>query len=59
MEIFDSYCYKRVATVPIRDPINGPIKAAIRSNGQIVLVGATARGVVIVTLPNTFTTSCL
>jgi hypothetical protein len=60
IEIFDSYCYKRVATVPIRDPINGPIKAAFRqSSGQIVLVGATARGVVIVTLPNTFTTSCL
>lgn len=59
VEIFDSYCYKRVATVPIRDPINGPIKAAIRANGQIVLVGATTRGVVIVTLPNTFTTSCL
>jgi hypothetical protein len=60
IEIFDSYCYKRVATVPIRDPINGPIKAAIReSSGQIVLVGATTRGVVIVTLPNTFTTSCL
>jgi hypothetical protein len=60
IEIFDSYCYKRVATVPIRDPINGPIKAAYRnSSGQIVLVGATSRGVVIVTLPNTFTTSCL
>jgi len=60
IEIFDSYCYKRVATVPIRDPINGPIKAAYReSSGQIVLVGATPRGVVIVTLPNTFTTSCL
>jgi hypothetical protein len=60
IEIFDSYCYKRVATVPIRDPINGPIKAAIReASGQIVLVGATTRGVVIVTLPNTFTTSCL
>jgi hypothetical protein len=60
IEIFDSYCYKRVATVPIRDPINGPIKSAIRQGSdQIVLVGATARGVVIVTLPNTFTTSCL
>jgi hypothetical protein len=60
IEIFDSYCYKRVASVPIRDPINGPIKAAIREgSGQIVLVGATARGVVIVTLPNSFTTSCL
>ena len=60
IEIFDSYCYKRVATVPIRDPINGPIKAAYReSSGQIVLVGATARGVVVVTLPNNFATSCL
>ncbi len=60
IEIFDSYCYKRVSSVPIRDPIIGPIKAAIRAGtGQIVLVGATARGVVIVTLPNTFTTSCL
>ena len=30
IEIFDSYCYKRVTTVPIRDPITGPIKAAFR-----------------------------
>jgi hypothetical protein len=59
IEIFDSYCYKRVGSVPIRDPIIGPIKAALRSlTGQLVLVGATKRGVVIVTLPNTFTTSC-
>jgi hypothetical protein len=60
IEIFDSYCYKRVSSVPIRDPIIGPIKAALRpSTGQLVLVGATKGGVVIVTLPNTFTTSCL
>jgi len=59
IEIFDSYCYKRVSSVPIRDPIIGPIKAALRPlTGQLVLVGATAGGVVIVTLPNTFTTSC-
>ena len=59
IEIFDSFCYKRVASVPIRDPIIGPIKAALRPlTGQLVLVGATAGGVVIVTLPNTFTTSC-
>ena len=44
IDIFDSYCYKKVATVPVRDPIIGPIKAALRpSSGQIVLVGATAR----------------
>ncbi len=60
IEIFDSYCYKRVSTVPIRDPIIGPIKAALRpSTGQLVLVGATQGGVVIVTLPNNFATSCL
>jgi hypothetical protein len=59
IEIFDSYCYKRVASVPIREPIIGPIKAALRPlTGQLVLVGATSQGVVIVTLPNTFTTSC-
>ncbi|HUQ21339.1 MAG TPA: hypothetical protein VM099_17125 [Gemmatimonadaceae bacterium] len=60
IEIFDSYCYKRVTSVPIRDPIIGPIKAALRpSTGQLVLVGATQSGVVIVTLPNNFVTSCL
>ena len=59
IEIFDSYCYKRVSSVPIRDPIIGPIKSALRTaSGQIVLVGATKGGVVVVTLPNTFTTSC-
>ncbi len=59
IEIFDSYCYKRVSSVPIRDPIIGPIKAALRPlTGQLVLVGATRGGVVIVTLPDTFTTSC-
>ena len=59
IEIFDSYCYKRMSSVPIRDPIIGPIKAALRaSSGQIVLVGATKGGVVIVTLPNTFSTTC-
>jgi len=59
IEIFDSYCYKRMSTVPIRDPIIGPIKAALRqSTGQIVMVGATKGGVVIVTLPNNFTTTC-
>jgi hypothetical protein len=59
IEIFDSYCYRRVSSVPIRDPIIGPIKAALRPlTGQLVLVGATTGGVVIVTLPNTFTTTC-
>ena len=59
IEIFDTHCYQRVSSIPIRDPIIGPIKAAYRqSTGQLVLVAATARGVVIATLPNTFTTTC-
>ena len=59
IEIFDTHCYQRVGTIPIRDPIIGPLTAAYSiSTGQLVLVGATARGVVIAQLPNTFTTSC-
>ena len=59
IEIYDTNCYMRVGTIPIKDPIIGPITAAFRaSTGQLVLVGATARGVVIATLPNTFTTTC-
>jgi hypothetical protein len=59
IEIFDTHCYQRIATIPIKDPIVGPVTAAYRiSTGQLVLVGATIRGVVIATLPNTFTTTC-
>ncbi len=59
IEVYDTNCYQRITTVPVRDPIIGPVKAAIRPfSGQLVLVGATARGVVIVTLDNNFTTTC-
>jgi hypothetical protein len=59
LQVWDTYCYQLVATVPIRDPIIGPIKAALRqSTGKLILFGVTARGVVIVTLPNNFQTSC-
>jgi len=59
IEIYDTNCYARVGTIAIRDPIIGPVKAALRDNGNtLVLIGATAHGVVITQLPNTFTTSC-
>ncbi|HYS69506.1 MAG TPA: hypothetical protein VEM14_04645, partial [Gemmatimonadaceae bacterium] len=58
IEIYDTNCYLRVGTIPIKDPIIGPITAALRPSGELVLVGATARGVVIAQLPNTFTTTC-
>ncbi|MGH7651414.1 MAG: YncE family protein [Gemmatimonadaceae bacterium] len=59
IDVYDTFCYQKVATIQIRDPIIGPVKAALRPNGQLVLVGATARGVVIASLPNTFTTTCM
>ncbi|HEY8852691.1 MAG TPA: hypothetical protein VIM36_10945 [Gemmatimonadaceae bacterium] len=58
IDVYDTNCYQKIAQVQIRDPIIGPVKAALRPTGQLVLVGATARGVVIATLPNTFTTTC-
>lgn len=59
IEIYDTHCYQLVGSIPIRDPIIGPIKAALRPlTGELMLVGVTARGVVIARLPNTFTTSC-
>ncbi|MGV3708808.1 MAG: YncE family protein [Gemmatimonas sp.] len=58
IDIFDTWCFKKVASVPVRDPIIGPVRASVRSGGQIVLVGATIRGVTLVALPDNFTTSC-
>ena len=58
IDIFDTYCFKKVASIPIRDPIVGPVRASVRVNGQIVLIGATVRGVTLVGLPDNFTTSC-
>lgn len=59
IDIYDSHCYQLVGSIPIRDPIIGPIKAALRPlTGELMLVGVTARGVVVARLPNTFTTSC-
>jgi hypothetical protein len=58
IDVFDTYCYRKIASVPIRDPIIGPVKATVRPNGQLVLVGATIRGVTLVALPDNFSTTC-
>jgi hypothetical protein len=58
IDVFDTYCYRKIATIPIRDPIVGPVRATVRPNGQLVLVGATIRGVTLVALPDNFTTTC-
>jgi hypothetical protein len=51
IDVFDTYWYSRVATVPIRDTIIGPIRVA-SIGGTLVLVGVTSRGLVVVRLPN-------
>ncbi len=58
IDVFDTYCYRKIATIPIRDPIIGPVRATVRPNGQLVLVGATLRGVTLVALPDNFSTTC-
>ncbi|WP_396204150.1 YncE family protein [Gemmatimonas sp.] len=58
IDVFDTFCYRKVATIPIRDPIIGPVRATVRPNGQLVLVGATVRGVTLVALPDNATTTC-
>ena len=50
IDVFDTYNFARVTTIPIRDPVIGPLRVAKAGTYQI-LVGVTARGVVAVRLP--------
>lgn len=58
IDVFDTYCFRRIAQISVRDPIIGPVRATVRPNGQLVLVGATRRGVTVVALADNFMTSC-
>jgi hypothetical protein len=58
IDIFDSYCYKKVASIPVREPIVGPIRASARPIGQLMLVGASERGVIVVNVQNNFASAC-
>jgi len=59
IEVYDTFNYQRCLIVPTRDPIIGPIRAAKDAAGNIVLVGATQFGVVIVSLTQAqLATSC-
>ncbi len=48
---YDTFFFGEVATIPIRDPIIGPLRVAKLPTGEQFLVGVTARGVVTVKLP--------
>ncbi|MDP3773785.1 MAG: hypothetical protein Q8Q85_05905, partial [Gemmatimonadales bacterium] len=53
IEVFDTWFYGNVSTIPIRDPIVGPIRVATNPiTGQRILVGVTANGIVTVRLPS-------
>ena len=58
IEIYDTYCYQRVRTIPVRDPIVGPIRASIRANGDLVLVGASRTGVIVVPVTQPVRSGC-
>ena len=51
IQIYDTFFFDKVATVPIRDPIIGSLRVARLPTGEQVLVGVTSRGVVTVRLP--------
>lgn len=49
IEVYDTHYSRRVSTIPVKAPIIGPIKSSVRaSTGDVILVGATAQGVVVV-----------
>jgi hypothetical protein len=52
IDVFDTFFYGRIATIPVRDPIIGPLRVARnRANTRQWLFGVTANGVVMVELP--------
>ncbi|GBD32268.1 hypothetical protein HRbin33_01232 [bacterium HR33] len=51
IDVYDTYFYSKITSIPIRDPITGPLRVAKLPSGEQILVGVTARGVVTVRLP--------
>ncbi|MDB4909831.1 MAG: hypothetical protein JWO39_654 [Gemmatimonadetes bacterium] len=58
VEVYNTNFYARCLVVPTRDPVIGPIKSAPTGGGNIVLVGATAHGVVILRVTAAQLTAC-
>jgi hypothetical protein len=51
IDVFDTFFYGVVGSVPVRDPITGPLRVAQDAGGNQLLFGITARGLVMVRLP--------
>ena len=58
VEVYNTNFYARCLVVPTRDPVVGPIKSAPIGFGNVVIVGATAHGVVILTVTAAQLASC-
>jgi len=52
IDVFDTFFYGKIATIPVRDPIIGPLRVARNAaNTRQWLFGVTTNGVVMVELP--------
>ena len=51
IDVWDTFFYGAVGTVPVRDAIIGPLRVSRDAGGNQMLFGVTPRGVVVVQLP--------
>jgi hypothetical protein len=51
IDVWDTFFYGSVGTIPVRDPIIGPFRVARDGSGNQLLFGVTARGLVVLRLP--------
>ena len=49
--VFDTFFYNLIGSIPVRDPITGPLRVARDLAGNQLLFGVTGRGLVMVRLP--------
>jgi hypothetical protein len=51
IDVFDTFFYNFIGSIPVRDPIIGPLRVARDISGNQLLFGITAKGLVTVRLP--------
>jgi hypothetical protein len=49
--VFDTFFYGLITSIPVRDPIVGPLRVAKDAGGNQLLFGVTSRGLVMVRIP--------
>jgi hypothetical protein len=51
IDVYDTYHFGKIGTIPIKDPVIGPLRVAKLASGVQILIGVTIDGVVVVQLP--------